>query len=121
MCSDPNDPCVYAPSVENTPYNISASRPFALGEQKLVVIKIDENEIKFLQVEEDERFNDNINNFSPVLSLPIEHKHYKCKKDEFGDCSNEQEEDEKRHWSKKKYVEVQLDKIEVKEVNQLPI
>ncbi len=35
-----DDPCIYVPSVANTPYAVTASRPFWQGEQKLVVTNI---------------------------------------------------------------------------------
>lgn len=121
LCSDASDPCVYLPSVENMPYNVTASRPYWQGEEKLVIAKIGKSSIDFLQIEDDERFEGNINNYSPVLSLPIEHKDYQCKEDEYGDCSNVEEEDTEKAWEKKRYVQINPDQIEIKETNSLPI
>jgi hypothetical protein len=115
------DPCVYVPSVADTPYNVAASRPYWQGEQKLVVGKVTENELKFLQIEEDERFNSNINNFSPVLSFGIEHLDYKCKEDSYGDCTNAEEEDDEKPWAQRRFVEIDLGGFEVQETNSLPI
>ena len=58
------DPCLWVPSVTDTPYNVAVSRPFWQGDEKLVVTKFSEDKLQILQIEEDERFSDNINNFS---------------------------------------------------------
>jgi len=113
------DPCVYAPSVINTPKEVPASRPYWQGEQKLVVSHITDSEIQFLEMEKDARFQDNINNLSPVLNLSVEHIDYKCAEDEFGDCTNSEEVDSDKHWSKRRFVKIQ--NIDVVEVNTLPI
>ena len=116
-----DDPCLYVPSVADTPYNVAASRPFWQGEQKLVVGKITKDELKFLQVEEDERFNSNINNFSPVVSFGISHLDYKCRKDSYGDCTNAEEIDDEKSWEKRRFVELDVASFKVQEKNSLPI
>src|SRR5690606_20627293 len=67
LSSDPNDPYVYVPSVENTPMNITASRPYWVGEQKLVIFKFRENLLEVLELPTDDRFAANEANFSPVF------------------------------------------------------
>lgn len=118
MCTT-EDPCVYLPSVANTPYAITASRPFWQGEQKLVVANIDHGKLQYLQIEKDKRFQDNINNLSPVLDIAISHLDYKCSEDDYGDCTNKEEVDSDKHWSKRRYV--QLNEATVVETNSLPI
>ena len=118
MCTK-EDPCLYLPSVANTPYAISASRPFSQGDARLVVSHIINGKLQFLQLEEDERFDGNINNLSPVLNVEVEHIDYKCSEDEFGDCTNKEEVDTDKPWDKRKYLKIK--DIDVVETNTLPI
>ncbi|MCO4753800.1 MAG: zinc-dependent metalloprotease [Bacteriovoracaceae bacterium] len=113
------DPCLWVPSVTDTPYNVAASRPFWQGDEKLVVTKFTEDKLQILQVEEDERFNDNINNFSPVAEFEVSHVDYKCKEDSLGKCSNVEEEDEQKMWDQKRFA--RLESFSVVEKNSLPI
>ena len=118
MCTV-EDPCLYVPSVLNTPYEVTASRPFWQGETKLVVTDVTSDKIRFLEVEKDKRFQDNINNFSPVFNIGVEHVDYKCTEDEFGDCTNNEEVDSDKSWSDKRFVKMQ--KFQIVEANSLPI
>lgn len=111
--------CVYVPSVTKTPAEVSASRPFWQGEEKLVVTQMTEDKLKVLQIEEDDRFNSNINNYSPVAEFEIEHVDYTCKEDSLGKCANEEVEDEEKQWHEKRFVRV--GKMKVLESNSLPI
>jgi len=114
-----DDPCLYVPSVADTPMNVTASRPYWQGDQKLVVTRITEDKLEILQIEEDDRFSDNINNFSPVASFEIEHIDYKCKKDSLDKCTNEEEEDTDKYWENRRYIKI--NKTVVTEKNSLPI
>lgn len=120
LSEDPNDPYVYVPSVENTPMNVTASRPFWLGEQKLVTFKFTEKTLEVLEIPTDKRFNRNENNFSPVFKLDIEHKDYRCLQDDFGECSNKEEEVTDRSWHSKPYFKADFAKLTVLETNTLP-
>ncbi len=118
MCSA-QDPCLYLPSVGNSPYAVTASRPFSQGEQKLVVTKITKDKLQFLELDPDKRYQDNENNKSPVFNLSIQHLDYKCKEDDFGDCTNKEEVDDDKHWSARR--QIKIDDVEVVELNSLPL
>lgn len=118
---DSSDPFIYVPSVANSPYAVTASRPYWQGEQKLVGCDLKESEIKFFELEKDSRYSQNDNNKSPVLSIPIEYVDYKCKEDEFGKCTNSEVIDEEKEWYEKKYVNIKMDDFKVIESNSLPI
>lgn len=120
LSSDPNDPYVYVPSVENTPMNVTASRPYWLGEQKLVIFKFKENNLEVLEIPNDKRYYANENNFSPVFKLQVDHKDYECAKDQYGDCSNKEEEVKDASWEGKKYFRADFAKLAVLETNTLP-
>lgn len=113
------DPCLWTPSVAEVPKDVAASRPYSMGTAKLVVTRLTETQLQILQIEEDERFNDNINNFSPVAHFDIEHIDFKCKKDNLNKCTNVEEEDKEKFWTDKRYIKIK--KVVIDEVNSLPI
>lgn len=113
------DPCLWVPSVADTPYNVTASRPFWQGDEKLVVTQFSQDKYKILQIEEDGRFAGNINNFSPVAEYTVEHVDYKCEEDSLGKCANKETEDTEKPWQERKRV--RLGELTVNEKNSLPI
>lgn len=115
------DKCVYVPSVANTPYNVTASRPFWQGEAKLVVGEIQENAFVLKEVETDDRFQENVNNRSPVLKLGIKHVDYTCEEDAYGDCTNKEKLDDEKTWEEKRLVQFDKEGFDVQEINSLPI
>jgi hypothetical protein len=120
MCSI-KSPCIYVPSVSDTPREISATRPHWMGDAKLVVAQITEDSINFLETEKDERFGDNKQNLHPVLTLPVKHVDYTCKKNEYNQCGNSEVEEEEKRWFQKRFLNVNYSGLSVKETNFLPI
>lgn len=120
LTSDIDDPWVYVPTVENTPMNVTASRSYTLGDPKLVVFKFRESNLEVLEIPTDKRFSQNENNFSPVFKLDIEHKDYRCAEDQYGECSNKEEEVNDRSWSQKKFFKTDFSRLTVLETNSLP-
>ncbi len=115
-----DDPCLFLPSVAQTPAEVTASRPFWQGAERLVVASMkNKGKLQFLHLEEDSRFQDNINNLSPVLNIEVKHVDYRCKEDQFGDCTNVEEIDKEKPWNQKRFV--QINKVNVVETNTLPI
>lgn len=117
---DPNDPYLYMPTVGETPMNVTSARPFAFGSEKLVRFRFTENKLIAEQLPEFADGQTNRNNFSPVLSLDIEHKDYRCKEDDFGACANEEEEVDDRPDSQKRFAKLKLTSLKVLETNTLP-
>ena len=69
-----DDPCLYLPSVAETPFEVTASRPFWQGAERLVVSNLSKKgKLQFMHIEGDARFQGNINNLSPVLNLSLIH------------------------------------------------
>ncbi len=120
LTSDINDPWVYTPSVENTPMNVTASRSYTLGDPKLVVFKFREKSLEVLQVPTDKRFAQNENNFSPVFKLEVDYKDYRCAEDQYGECSNKEEEVDDKDWSQKRFFKADFAKLTTLETNTLP-
>jgi hypothetical protein len=119
LCSV-EDPCIYIPSVGNTPMNVTASIPFFQGDQKLVTFKFNERSLEVLELPTDERFMRNENNFSPVFKLDVTHKDFKCAEDAFGKCANKEEEDKDKPWHQKRMFQADFSKLAVLETNTLP-
>lgn len=120
-CQDPSNPCVYVPSVVETPRNVTASRPYWMGEQKLVTLAINENDITVSETEKDERYDDNHQNKSPVLKLDVKHVDFRCATNDFNECTNKEEENDEISWEQKKFVDVDYDSLQIIEKNFLPI
>ena len=120
LSSDPNDPYVYIPSVANTPMDVTASRPYWSGEQKLVTFKFTENHLEVLELPTDKRFAQNENNFSPVFKLDVDHKDYRCAEDQYGECANKEEEVDDSSWQAKRFFKADFSKLTVLETNSLP-
>ena len=120
-CTDPNDPCVYVPSLADAPMNVPEARPHWMGNEKLVTLKFEENALVVYQLVDDERYAANPHNMSPVLRIPVVHKDYRCAEDQFGECSNKEEEINDANWRQKRFFKADYTKIEVLETNFLPL
>lgn len=116
----PDDLYLYFPSTGNVSRTTSASRPHWAAESKLVKIKFTKDAIKVFEIEKDKRFQDNVFNNAPVLSLPIKHVDFKCATDADGKCTNKEEENNDISWEKKRYFELLVNDMKVEEVNFFP-
>ncbi len=120
MCSDA-DPCVYLPTVGNTPKDVTASRPYWQGKRKMVKFELTSDELLVKEVVKDKQFGGNSNNSNPVLSLGVTHLDYKCKEDTNGDCSNEEQENTELEWQDKRFIKIDKSKFKTLETNLLPV
>ena len=120
LSTDPNDPYVYVPSVGETPKDVTASRSFWMGEQKLVTFKYEEDKLVVEELPREDRFSGNRNNFSPVMEFSIEHKDFRCKEDQFGECANQEEEVNDKPWQSKRYAKIDFASLKLDETNTLP-
>ena len=118
FCTE-DDPCLWVPSVDKTPKEVTASRPFWLGEQKLVVTRLTEGKLQILEMKVDPLFRDNQNNFSPVAEFEVEHVDFQCKRDDYDKCTNKEEEADDLAWHQKKFL--RFKDFKILEKNTLPI
>lgn len=121
ISTDVNDPYVYVPSMGDTPMQVTASRPFWMGDQKLVTFRFEEKELVAYQVVADERFAGNRVNQNPVLRVKIEHKDYRCTEDQFGECGNKEEEVDDAPWQNRRFFKADFADMQINEVNFLPL
>ncbi len=99
---------LYMPSTGNTPRYAITQRGFFQGEPKLVTLSFDEfNGIMVSEVDRDKltegqesRWNSEINK-APILSIPGEFREYRCRLNDYDECTNKEEinQDEDRKWT----------------------
>jgi hypothetical protein len=119
---DSSSAYIYVPSTVNTPRTVTASRPHWMGDPKVMKFDIQKDKIVALELERDERFSGNKANWKPVLSIPVEHKLFRCKENAQGECSNEEEEaGDEVAWEDKPLMELDVNEVEILETNFLPI
>lgn len=112
---------LYVPSVVEAPRSSAATRPHWQGDIKRVRFQFAEKELRVYEVEKDSRFEDNVTNRKPVMSIPISHLDYKCVEDSYGECTQQEKENDEITWDKKKFFKPDFKDLAMQEVNFLPI
>jgi hypothetical protein len=112
---------LYVPMTLGTPRKVREANPFYQGDEKVVKCLFTKDGIEIIELEKDERFADNTLNHSPVLSIPVEYKQFGCAEDDYGDCTNKEEEKKELEWFQKTQVEADYADLKVKEVNMLDL
>jgi hypothetical protein len=110
---------LYVPMTLGTPREVVAAAPFYQGDEKVVRLEWSKDGLEVLEIEMDERFNDNELNDLPVLTIPGIHISYKCTEDEFGECTNKEEENTEISWEQKTHFNPDYAGLSVKELNML--
>jgi hypothetical protein len=117
-CMDPADPCIYVPSnVKSSRYIQTGTIPYHMGASKLVNFRINEDSIAIVDIEKEKQFGDNDANSSLAISIPVDHKSYRCKEDSNGDCGNAEEENTDIPWNQKTHLKVDFSGMKVTEFN----
>lgn len=98
--------------------NVGASKhapviSFEMGKGELVRYKFTEDNLLIYKLPRDQRFQENQNNLTPLVSIPVEHLDYKCQEDHYGDCQNTEIENDDVNWSEKQYFKAQFQKTKV--------
>jgi hypothetical protein len=110
---------MYVPMSLGTPREVVAASPFEQGDEKVVKLKWSKKGLEVIDFEKDDRFSDNELNDTPVLTIPGEYAGYRCAEDDFGDCTNEEEEIDDVSWDQKGNFTPDYADISVQEVNML--
>lgn len=110
---------MYVPMSLGTPREVRSASPFEQGDEKVVKLQWTEKGLEVLEFEKDLRHSDNTLNDTPVLTIPGDYADYRCQEDEFGDCTNAEEEVDDVTWDKKGKFTPDYAQIEVQEVNML--
>lgn len=118
---DTNADYLYVVSTVNTPRKSTATRPHWMAQAKRVRFRFTEDALKVIQPEEDGRFQDNPNNASAVLKIPIHHVDYRCQEDSYGKCTQKEEENREIAWNQKTKFTLDPDGMAAQQVELLPI
>ncbi len=120
LCNE-KDVYLYVPSTVETSRKAAATRPHWMGSEKLVKLKCQKDQLAVVEVDSEGKFNDNTTNMLPVLTIPMKHVDYKCATDADGKCTQKEELDDDKHWTEKRFAQINFSKMEVQETNFLPI
>ena len=113
---------LYVPSTLGAPKDVEAALPFYKGDEKLVKFKFTEKTLDIVEVEKDSRFQENAMNNSPVLSIPVEYKDFRCTTNKVtGECLNKEEENTETVWSNKNFFKPDFATLKINEVNSLDL
>ncbi len=114
---DTNKVYMYMPSMSKAPRYAVAMAPFMQGEEQLVRLNFSEDGIQVRAINSDVvsqaqldngdfgRWNDDVVDNAPVLTIPGDYADYRCKLDAYDECTNKEEEnkDADIEWSDKQY------------------
>lgn len=99
----------------------SANRPFWQGQEALVRLQFGENDLKVVRIDKDERFQGNTTNNTTILSIPVSHIGFQCRKDSNGNCTNSEEEMSKVSWKDRPQFKPSFASMVESEVPLLPV
>ena len=112
---------LYVPSTLQVPRAQSDTRAYFQGDEKLVKFKYSEKNLEIFELDSDSRFSSNELNSSPVISIPVVYKDYKCKENAQKECSQVEEENTDTQWSNKKFVLPDYSELKINEINTLDL
>ena len=127
---------LYVPSSGAAPRFAKSQNPFFQGDEKLVQLRFVENGLEVLEIDSDAELDENgmivqgryvtesevgFKN-SPVLTIPGKHLDFRCQKDQFKECTNNEEVVPERgtdpdQWKDWKYFDPEYADLEQHEVN----
>lgn len=108
-------------SYGQTSRSATASMPYYQGRTKLVEFEMTEHELEVRELEKDPRYADNPTNNKIIMTIPLRHVEYECELDAYGECQNKEVETEKKHWSQRPYIEMNLGQAKIKDTDELPV
>lgn len=112
---------LYVPSTLQVPRTQGDTRAYFQGDEKLVKFKYSEKNLEIFEMDSDARFRGNELNSSPVISIPVVYKDYKCKENAQKECSQIEEENTETNWNNKRYVLPDYSELKINEVNTLDL
>ncbi|MCH2535468.1 MAG: zinc-dependent metalloprotease [Bdellovibrionales bacterium] len=98
--------------------NVGASKhapviSYEMGQGELVRYKFTEESLLVYKVPRDQRFQENPNNLTPLVTIPVEHVDYKCQEDHYGDCQNTEVENTDITWDEKQFFKAKFQDTKV--------
>ena len=116
---------LYTRSLGEAPRYSAPIHGFSQGEAKLVTLRMTENGIQLRQIDRDnigldhDSRYDNEYNKAPVLTIPGDYIDFQCQQDNWGDCTNREEEVTDRNitWDQKKFFIPKFEGAQIAEEN----
>ncbi|OQW51579.1 MAG: hypothetical protein A4S09_10145 [Proteobacteria bacterium SG_bin7] len=112
---------IYLISVSDADSLAEASRPHWMSSSKLVRFAFNKTSLEVKQVVDDPRFKNNPTNEKSILSIPVVYKNYRCKQNDFKECTNKEESEEDSTWDKREYFLPDYERLQITEVSFLPL
>lgn len=112
---------IYLVSVSDADSRAEASRPHWMSSSKLVRFTFSKTSLDVKQVVDDPRFKNNPTNEKAVLSIPVTYKNFRCKQNDFKECTNKEESEEDTTWDKRQYFLPDYENLKITEVSYLPL
>jgi hypothetical protein len=110
---------LYVPMTLGTPREVKIADPFFQGSEKVVKLQWAKDGLEVLELDKENRWNDNPLNTHPVLKIPGSHKDYTCTTDANGECTNGDQENNDITWSKRRFFMPDFAHLKVNEINSL--
>ena len=96
-----NGDYLYVPSTLGMPREVSSTRAFWQGDEKVVRLKFSEEGLNVYERDHDDRFNNNPINNSPLLTIPGKFQAFRCSENSQNECTNREEENTEIEWDQK--------------------
>ena len=112
---------LFLASTLGAPRHITSQRSNYQGEERIVRLVFEKDALKAYQVEEDDRFADNVLNERPILNIPVEHLDFKCATNDQGDCTNKEILDDEKRWQEKQYFSPNFSQVSLTHLSELRI
>ncbi len=91
------------------------------SETKLVKMEFNKSSLDIFEVETDDALKREKVNNRPVISVPVSYQGFRCVKNDFGECTNREEQDNYIDWNKKPYFTAKWDSLNLQEMSVSPI
>ena len=106
-----------------TPRDVVIAAPFYQGSERVVKLKCakDGSALEVKEMDKEDRWNDNPLNTSPVLTIPGQHIHIDCPRNNAGECIGTDRIDNSISWEKRKYFVPFFENLRLEQTNLLDI
>lgn len=112
---------VMSSSVMNVSRSSEEALPYSSSDNKRIKMVWTENSLRLMETERDLRFSANKANDKLVLEIPVEHVQYECAKDKYGQCTNEETQNNEIAWQNRGSFKVKFESAKSGDVALLPL
>ena len=95
--------------------------PYWQGEEKIVKMRFTADALQVVQVNEEDRLQDNKTNEKVVMEIPVSHIEYRCAEDRYHKCTNKEEENTELRWDQKSQFLPKFENLKTVGFSLLPV